>query len=108
MITVSTILPFVGLLAAVVALENVRFANSPANSARLGAEPTKADLWPAAPTMPPHLRFAAIPLKPRDSSQNCGYFETGKSVIVLVRLSHLLHLPFHLVFGSIPGFSPFF
>ncbi|KAF4772943.1 hypothetical protein HER10_EVM0008800 [Colletotrichum scovillei] len=76
MITVSTILPFVGLLAAVVALENVRFANSPANSARLGAEPTKADLWPAAPTMPPHLRFAAIPLKPRDSSQNCGYFET--------------------------------
>ncbi|KAK1468382.1 hypothetical protein CMEL01_00149 [Colletotrichum melonis] len=76
MISVPTTLPFVGFLAAVAALENVRFANSPANSARLVAETAKADVWPASPTTPPHLRFAAIPLKPRDSSQNCGYSET--------------------------------
>ncbi|KAK1540463.1 hypothetical protein CPAR01_06452 [Colletotrichum paranaense] len=77
MISIPTTLPFVGFLAAVAALENVRFANSPANSARLVAETAKADVWPASPTTPPQLRFAAIPLKPRDSSQNCGYFETG-------------------------------
>ncbi|KAL0778442.1 hypothetical protein CaCOL14_006095 [Colletotrichum acutatum] len=76
MIAAPAIFPFAGYLAAVFALKNVRFVNSPVNSARLGTETSEADVWPAAPTMPPHLRFAAIPLKPRDSSQNCGYFET--------------------------------
>ncbi|KAK1719406.1 uncharacterized protein BDZ83DRAFT_654799 [Colletotrichum acutatum] len=79
MIAAPAIFPFAGYLAAVFALKNVRFVNSPVNSARLGTETSEADVWPAAPTMPPHLRFAAIPLKPRDSSQNCGYFETTPS-----------------------------
>ncbi|EXF76194.1 hypothetical protein CFIO01_03587 [Colletotrichum fioriniae PJ7] len=77
MIAVSAILPFAGFLTSAVALENVRFeANSPPSSARLSAETAKVDVWPAAPTTPPHLRFAAIPLKRRDTSRNCGYFET--------------------------------